>query len=88
MSIYEITPTATTFLADEYGRWGHHAWSPWFLVVRLVVLVLVVGAIVYFARRWRGRQGERDAYAYAYAKGKVNEAEYRQRLAVPRETRR
>ena len=59
MSIYEITPTATTFLADEYGRWGHHAWSPWFLVVRLVVLVLVVGAIVYFARRWRSRQGER-----------------------------
>ena len=89
MSIYEITPTATTFLADEYGHWGHHAWSPWFLVVRLVVLVLVVGAIVYFARRWRGRQGERTLRdAYAYAKGKVNEAEYRERLAVPRETRR
>ena len=43
MSIYEITPTATTFLADEYERWGHHAWSPWFLVVRLVVLALVSG---------------------------------------------
>ena len=85
MSIYEITPTATTFLADEYERWGHHAWSPWFLVVRLVVLVLVVGAIVYFARRWRGREGERTD---AYAKGEVNEAEYRERLAVLRETRR
>ena len=23
ISIYEITPTATTFLADEYERWGH-----------------------------------------------------------------
>jgi putative membrane protein len=87
MSIYEITPSATTFLADEYERWGHHAWSPWFLVVRLVVFVLVIGAIVYFARRWRGRGGERTLRD-AYAKGEVNEAEYRERLAVLRETRR
>jgi len=87
MSIYEITPTATTFLADESQRWGHHAWSPWFLVVRLVVFVLIAGAIVYFARRWRGRQGERTLRD-AYAKGEVNEAEYRERLAVLRETRR
>jgi putative membrane protein len=87
MSIYEITPTATTFLADEYERWGHHAWSPWFLVVRLVVLVLVIGAVLYFARRWRGRGGERTLRD-AYAKGEVNEAEYRERLAVLRETRR
>ncbi len=87
MSIYEITPTATTFLADEYERWGHHAWSPWFLVARLVVLVLVIGAILYFARRWRGRPGERTLRD-AYAKGEVNEAEYRDRLAVLRETRR
>jgi hypothetical protein len=57
MSIYEITPTATTFLADESERWGHHAWSPWFLVVRLVVLVLIAGAIVYFARRWARSPG-------------------------------
>ncbi len=87
MSIYEITLPATTSLADEYERWGHHAWSPWFLVVRLVVLVLVIGAILYFARRWRGRPGERTLRD-AYAKGEVNEAEYRERLAVLRETRR
>jgi len=87
MSIYEITPTTTTFLADEYERWGHHAWSPWFLVVRLVVLVLVIGAIFYFARRWRGRPGERTL-CDAYAKGEVNEAEYRERRPVLRETRR
>ena len=87
MSMYEITSTTTTFLADEYERWGHHAWSLWFLVVRLVVLVLGVGAIVYFARRWRGRQRERTPRD-AYAKGEVNEAEYRERLAVLRETRR
>jgi putative membrane protein len=87
MSIYGITPTATTFLADEYERWGHHAFSPWFLLIRLVVFILIIGAIVYFARRWRGRQGERTLRD-AYAKGEVNEAEYRERLAVLRETRR
>jgi putative membrane protein len=87
MSIYEITPLATTFLADEYERWGHHACSPWFLVVRLVVPVLIIGAILYFARRWRGRAGER-ALRDAYAKGEVNEAEHRDRLAVLRENRR
>jgi putative membrane protein len=87
MSIYEITPTATTYLAEEYERWGHHGFSPWFLVIRLVVLVLVIGTIIYFARRWRGRGGERTLRD-AYAKGEVNEAEYRERLAVLRETRR
>jgi putative membrane protein len=87
MSIYEITPTTTTLLADEYERWGHHGFSPWFLVARLVVLVLVIGTIIYFARRWRGRGGERTLRD-AYAKGEVNEAEYRERLAVLRETRR
>ena len=51
------------------------------------MLVLVVGAIVYFARRSRGRQAKR-ALRDAYAKGEVNEAEYRERLAVRRETRR
>jgi putative membrane protein len=87
MSIYEITPSTTTYLAEEYERWGHHGFSPWFLVIRLVVLVLVIGTIIYFARRWRGRGGERTLRD-AYAKGEVNEAEYRERLAVLRETRR
>ncbi len=87
MSIYEITPTATTFLADEYQRWGHHAFSPWFIVIRLVVFLVIVGVIIYLARRWRGGQGERTLRD-TYAKGEVNEAEYRERLAVLRETRR
>ena len=52
MSIYEITPTATTFLADEYGRWGHHGWSPWFLVVGCV-----------FRPSSSGRSGSRPALA-------------------------
>ena len=87
MSIYEITPTATTFLADEYERWGHYAWSPWFLVARLVFLALVITAIWLIVRARRGLHGIRTLRD-AYAKGEVNEAEYRERLAVLRETRR
>jgi putative membrane protein len=87
MSIYEITPTATTFLADEYERWGNHGWHPWFLVARLVFLALVITAVWLFVRARRGVHGIRTLRD-AYAKGEVNEAEYRERLAVLRETRR
>ena len=87
MTIYEITPSATTFLADEYERWGHHAWSPWFLVARLVFLALVIAAIWLIVRARRGVHGIRTLRD-AYAKGEVNEAEYRERLAVLKETRR
>ena len=87
MTIYEIAPTATTFLADEYERWGHHAWSPWFLVARLVFLALVITGIWLIVRARRGLHGIRTLRD-AYAKGEVNEAEYRERLAVLRETRR
>ena len=86
MSIYEITPTATTFLANEGERWGHHGWHPWFLVARLVFLVLVIVAIWLILRARRGIHGIRTLRD-AYAKGEVNEAEYRERLAVLRETR-
>jgi putative membrane protein len=87
MSIYEITPTAITFLAEDNERWGHHAWSPWFLVARLVFLALVITAVWLIVRAYRGNHGIRTLRD-AYAKGEVNEAEYRERLAVLRDTRR
>jgi putative membrane protein len=87
MSIYEITPTAVTFLAERGERFMDHAWSPWFLVARLVFLTLVIVAVWLIVRYWRGNQGVRTLRD-AYAKGEVNEAEYRERLAVLKETRR
>jgi putative membrane protein len=87
MSIYEIMPTATTFLAEEGERWGRHGWHPWFLVIRLVFLALVIAAIWLILRARRGVHGIRTLRD-AYAKGEVNEAEYRERLAVLKETRR
>jgi putative membrane protein len=87
MSIDEIAPTATTFLAEEGQRWGHYGWHPWFLVARLVFLALVITAVWLIVRAYRGNHGIRTLRD-AYAKGEVNEAEYRERLAVLRETRR
>ena len=86
MSIYEIMPTATTFLAEEGERWGRHGWHQWFLVARLVFLALVITAVWLILRARRGIHGIRTLRD-AYAKGEVNEAEYRERLAVLRETR-
>jgi putative membrane protein len=87
MNIYEITPAATTFLAEHGPRFADHAWSPWFLVARLVFLALVITAIWLIVRARRGLHGIRTLRD-AYAKGEVNEAEYRERLAVLKETRR
>jgi putative membrane protein len=87
MNIYEITPAATTFLAEHGGRFADHEWSPWFLVARLVFLALVITAIWLIVRARRGLHGIRTLRD-AYAKGEVNEAEYRERLAVLKETRR
>jgi putative membrane protein len=87
MNIYEITPAATTFLAEHGGRFADHDWNPWFLLIPLTFWTLVIVGIVFVARRVRGRGGERTLRD-AYAKGEVNESEYRERLAVLRETRR
>ena len=87
MNIYEISPAATTFLAEYGDRFAGHGWNPWFLLIPLTFWTVVIVGIVYVVRRWRGRQGERTLRD-AYAKGEVNEAEYRERLAVLRETRR
>ena len=87
MSIYEIMPATTTFLAEEGERWGRHGFHPWFLVARLVFLALVITAIWLFLRARQGVHGIRTLRD-AYAKGEVNEAEYRERLAVLKETRR
>lgn len=87
MGIYEISPEATQILAEEGERWGHHGFSPWFFVVRLIIWILVIAAIVFVVRRRTGRRGEitlRDTFA----KGEMEEADYRHRLAVLRETRK
>ncbi|KWX23379.1 hypothetical protein AFM11_15820 [Mycolicibacterium wolinskyi] len=74
-------------MAEHGGRFADHDWNPWFVLIPITFWTLVIVGIVYLLRRFRGRQGERTLRD-AYAKGEVNEAEYRERLAVLRETRR
>lgn len=87
MTIHEITPTATTFLAETAERFGDHGPGPWFLIFPITFWILVIIAAIFVSRRWRGRQGE-NTLRDTYAKGDITEAEYRDRLAVLRQTRR
>jgi putative membrane protein len=56
-------------------------------MVLLTFWTSVIVGIVLVARRLRARGGERTLRD-AYANGEVNESEYRERLAVLRDTRR
>ncbi|GAS96871.1 putative uncharacterized protein [Mycolicibacterium canariasense] len=87
MNLYEYLPQTMTFVADDGRRFGAVAFHPWFLLARLIVLALVVTAIWLIARRLQGRKGE-NTLRDVYARGEVGEAEYRERLAVLRATRR
>ena len=68
----------------------HDGWpgpGPWFLVFPLLFWTTVVVLFVLARRRGAARHGE-GTLRDAYARGEVSEAEYRQRFAVLRETRR
>jgi putative membrane protein len=87
MNIHEITPTATTLIADAADRYGPGVFHPWFLIFPITFWTLVIVGIVLVVRRRAGRRGE-DTLRDTYAKGEIAETEYRQRLAVLRQTRR
>jgi putative membrane protein len=87
MNLYEFVPQTVTFLADDGRRFGPMAFHPWFLVARLIFLVLVVTAVVLVIRYGRGLKGERTLRD-VYARGEVDETGYRERLAVLRATRK
>jgi putative membrane protein len=87
MKIYEITPATTTFLAEHGGRFADHDWNPWFLLFPLTFWTIVIVGAILLARYQRGRKGVRTLRD-SYAKGEMTETEYRERLAVLRDTRR
>jgi putative membrane protein len=76
--------TIATPLAHDPDRWGP---GPWFLVFPLLFWTAIVLLFVFGRRRVLGRQGE-GTLRDTYARGEITEAEYRQRLAVLKETRR
>lgn len=101
------TALATTFavlpaqlLADPvaHGAWGTGPWgagfSPWFLLFPLF-WILVIGLIIFFARRtwrrnneWATARGGESVLRERYARGEIDETEYRQRLEVLRGDRK
>jgi putative membrane protein len=73
-----------------HAPWYDGGFSPWFLLFPLF-WILVIGLIIFVARRtwrtnhrWAARQGGEGVLRERYARGEIDETEYRQRLEVLR----
>lgn len=76
---------AAPVAAHVAGPW---VWGPWFLLIPLFWITLFVVLFLVFGRRWHrrsapGRQAE-TTLAERFAKGDIDEVEYRARLEVLR----
>lgn len=92
-------PAAAGALAAQLpaGVVAHGPWNgdgggfwPWFLLIPLF-WILVIGFFVFFMRRtwrhnhhWAATQGAEGVLRERYARGEIDETEYRQRLEVLR----
>ncbi|MCU6481724.1 SHOCT domain-containing protein [Arthrobacter sp. A2-55] len=82
------TPAALAAQTMDHG-WGWGG-GPWFLIFPLFWLV-VIGLFIFFvprrlrrSREWHQSQGAESVLRERYARGEVDETEYRQRLEVLR----
>jgi len=76
--------TLSTLVADDH--WHHHGWFPWFPLVPLFFIGVWIFLFAFvFRRRWRmgGPSGE-AVLAERYARGEIDEQEYRHRREVLR----
>ncbi len=73
-------------LASHFNDGGHFPWFPWFPVVPLFFVGAWVVVLVTVGRRWRRSQrpAAESVLAERYARGEIDEGEYRDRLAVLR----
>jgi putative membrane protein len=72
------------------AEWAQGGPGPWLLLFPLFWLAVVVGLVLLFRRRWgtdHVRSG-RAILAERYARGEINEEEYRARAAVLKERSR
>lgn len=72
------------------GPWNGGGFSPWFLLFPLF-WILVIGLFIFVARRtwrrnheWATARGGESVLRERYARGEIDESEYRQRLRVLR----
>ncbi|TLG17664.1 SHOCT domain-containing protein [Nocardia cyriacigeorgica] len=81
-----LTPETATLLADHYnGDW--HPWPFFWIFPLLFWTTIIVLAVLVGRARFRRDTGV-GALRDAYARGEITEAQYRERLAVLRETKR
>jgi putative membrane protein len=94
-----LTSIATTLAAPAaqlpaglaaHGPWDGGGFSPWFLIFPLF-WILVIGLFIFFARRtwrrnheWATARGGESVLRERYARGEIDESEYRERLQVLR----
>ena len=96
MSLILATASSGLVAAHPVGPWG---WGPWFLLIPLFWILLVALLFAIFGRRWR-RAARAEGYgpygrggasrraevtlAERFARGDIDEVEYRARLEVLR----
>jgi putative membrane protein len=88
-----VAAAAPAVVAHPYGAGGGPGWWIVFPILWFLLIATVVFLIARRARRhgppWaRAGSGGIDALGERYARGEIDEAEYRHRLAVLREDRR
>ncbi|WP_426998556.1 SHOCT domain-containing protein [Pseudarthrobacter sp. N5] len=73
-----------------HGPWGGGGFSPLFLLIPLF-WILIIGLFIFLGRRtwrrnhrWAATQGGESVLRERYARGEIDETEYRQRLGVLR----
>jgi putative membrane protein len=72
----------------EGGGWGPGAWWPIFPIFWILFWGVLIFAVFRFrARRWAGGPSGESVLAERYARGEINENEYRERLRVLKEHR-
>jgi putative membrane protein len=80
-----MTSTLATIVASDH--WRHDGWFPWFPLIPLFFVGIWVFLFAFvFRRRWRmgGGPSAEDVLAERYARGEIDEQEYRQRRTVLR----
>lgn len=90
MNILEIPQTMSTetatLLADHYV---HDGWNgpPFFFLIPIAIWITIIAAVIVGRRRFRAASGI-GTLRDSFARGEIDEAEYRARLDVLKQPRR
>ncbi|MGH8792781.1 MAG: SHOCT domain-containing protein [Stackebrandtia sp.] len=72
-----ITQVVASGLHEGYG-W--HGGGPFFLLIPLLWIAVIVSLVVFFKRGWRRHNGAEGVLRERYARGEISQEEFRERL--------